>query len=127
MVTPEKFSLAARLRSFGHAFGGIAQTLKDEHNAGIHAVATVAVCGLGLALELGPFAWCALVLAIVAVWAAELFNTALEALCDAAAPDVHPLVAKAKDAAAGAVLVAAVGAVVVGLLVLGPPLLRAIG
>ncbi len=126
MANSERFSLGARLESFRHAIRGVGQTLRDEHNARIHAVATILACALGFALGLTPLAWCALVFAVVVVWAAELVNTALEALCDATVAEPHPLVAKAKDAAAGAVLVAAAGAVVVGLLVLGPPLLRAI-
>jgi diacylglycerol kinase (ATP) len=127
MATRERFSWSARARSFGNALRGIAQTLAEEHNARIHALATVAVCGLGLLLGLEALAWCALILAMAVVWVAELLNTALEALCDANAPDAHPLVAKAKDAAAAAVLAAAIGAAVVGGIVLGPPLLRAIG
>lgn len=68
--------------------------------------------------------WCWLVIAMVAVWSAECFNTALEALADALSPEIHPLVKKAKDAAAGAVLVAAIGAAVIGLLVFWPYLKR---
>jgi diacylglycerol kinase (ATP) len=63
---------------------------------------------------------------MMAVWTAEALNTALELLADAASPDFHPLVAKAKDVAAGAVLLSAVGSVVIGLLILGPPLLAVV-
>jgi diacylglycerol kinase (ATP) len=70
--------------------------------------------------------WLALVLAIVSVWTAEALNTAFEFLCDVASPEFHPLVEKAKDVAAGAVLICALGAVVIGTLVLGPPLLAAL-
>ena len=65
-------------------------------------------------------------LAIVSVWTAEALNTAFEFLCDVASPEFHPLVAKAKDVAAGAVLITAVGASLVGLLVLGPHLVAAL-
>lgn len=126
MADSERFSLTERLRSFENAFRGVQQTLAEEHNARIHAAATVAVCSLAFVLDVAALGWCALVLAASAVWVAELVNTALEALCDATAPNPDPLVAKAKDAAAGAVLIAAAGAVVVGLCILGPPLLRAI-
>jgi diacylglycerol kinase (ATP) len=68
--------------------------------------------------------WCWIILAIVVVWTAEALNTALEFLTDAASPDYHPLVQKAKDVAAGAVLISAVGAAVIGLIILGPYLLR---
>ena len=67
-----------------------------------------------------------MVLAIIAVWTAEALNTAFEALCNVASPEFHPLVERAKDVAAGAVLISAIGAVVVGLLVFGPRLLGCI-
>ncbi len=121
------FGVAARVRSFGHALRGIAVLLASQHNAWIHAVATLAVCALGAALGVSLLGWCALILAMVAVWAAEALNTAFELLCDVAAPEFHPLVEQAKDVAAGAVLITAIGAAVVGLLVLGPPLLGALG
>jgi diacylglycerol kinase len=84
----------------------------------------VAVVALGLWLDLSRGDWCWLVVAIAMVLAAECMNTALESLADAALPEPHPLVGRAKDAAAGAVLCAALGAAGIGLLVLGPPLLH---
>jgi diacylglycerol kinase (ATP) len=98
--------------------------LRSQHNAWIHAAASVAVVGLGFAVGLSRLEWCLVVLAMVAVWSAEAVNTAFEALCDVASPEPHPLVERAKDVAAGAVLLAAGGAVVVGVLVFGPHLLR---
>lgn len=124
---PRAFSVAARTASFRHAFRGVLDTLRTQHNARIHAAFTVAVCAVGAWLELTRLEWSALVLAMAVVWAAELSNTALELLCDVVSPEAHPLVARAKDAAAGAVLIAAAGAAVVGLLVLGPPLWARIG
>jgi diacylglycerol kinase (ATP) len=100
--------------------------LRSQHNAWVHAVATIGVVALGLLLGVTAAEWCVLVLALMAVWTAEALNTALELLADAASPDFHPLVAKAKDVAAGAVLLSAVGSVVIGLLILGPPLLAAV-
>jgi diacylglycerol kinase len=87
-------------------------------------VATVAVVAAGFYLGVSRLEWCLLVLAMVVVWSAEALNTAVEALADAVSADEHPLVAMAKDTAAGAVLIAAVGALVVGALVLVPRLLR---
>jgi diacylglycerol kinase (ATP) len=127
MKDRSRFSLGARLRSFVYAGRGLSTMLASQHNAWIHAVASVAVIGGGLWAGVGRLEWCALVLAIVAVWTAEALNTAFEFLCDVASPEFHPLVAKAKDVAAGAVLIAAAGAALVGLLVLGPHLLRALG
>ncbi len=123
----DAFSPAARAASFRHAFRGVLDTLRSQPNAWIHAVFTVAVCGVGGWLGLSRLEWSVLLLATAAVWTAELFNTALELLCDVASPKPHPLVARAKDAAAGAVLVAALGAAIVGLLVLGPPLWARLG
>lgn len=96
--------------------------LREEHNAWIHGVITIAVCGAGFWLELSRLEWCWIVLAMMAVWTAEGMNTALESLANAVSTEPHPSVRRAKDAAAGAVLIAAVGAVVIGLLVLGPHL-----
>ncbi len=97
--------------------------LASQHNAWIHAAATLAVCGLGRYVGLSASEWCWIVLAIMAVWTAEALNTAFEFLADASSPGYHPLVGKAKDVAAGAVLIAAVGAVVIGALVFTPYLL----
>ena len=127
MSERDGFSAAARLASFGHALRGVRETLRSQPNAWFHGLATVVVVALGLWLGVGSREWSALVLAITAVWVAELLNTALEQLCDVASPEFHPGVGRAKDAAAAGVLVAAVGATVVGLLVLGPPLLAKIG
>ena len=115
--------LAGRIRSFGYAFRGIWTMLRSQRNAWIHALATVLVIGIGVALRVSNNDWKWLVLAMVSVWGAEALNTALEFLADAAKPEFHPLVKKAKDVAAGAVLIAASGSAVIGVLVLGPPLL----
>ena len=119
----ERFDLRARVRSFRHALRGIWLTLSTQHNAWIHAAATLAAVGAGFWFGIGRGEWLAVVLAIVAVWTAEAINTAFEALCDVASPEFHPMVARAKDVAAGAVLISAIGAVTVGLLVFGPRLL----
>jgi diacylglycerol kinase (ATP) len=94
--------------------------LASQHNAWIHAFATLGVIALGLHLQIPRMEWCVLVLAIVSVWTAEALNTAFEFLCDVASPEFHPLVEKAKDVAAAAVLLCAIGAAVVGLIVFVP-------
>lgn len=121
--TPARsFSPAARLRSVVYAGRGIGTLIASQHNAWIHVAATCSVVALGLALGVSLLEWMALVIAIASVWAAEAFNTAFELLCDVASPGFHPLVEAAKDVAAGAVLICAIGAAVTGMLVLGPPL-----
>ena len=116
------FSVAARLRSFAYAGRGIRTMLASQHNARIHALATFLVVTLGLLLRIPRVEWLALILAVVSVWTAEAINTAFEFLCDVASPEFHPLVEKAKDVAAGAVLICAIGAAATGCLVLGVPL-----
>jgi diacylglycerol kinase (ATP) len=126
MTSPVDRSLTftGRVRSFGYALRGIVDMLRTQQNAWIHAAATCAVTALGLVLGLSRTEWTLIVLAIVSVWTAEALNTALELLTDIVAPDFHPLAARAKDVAAGAVLIASLGAVAIGLLVLGPQLLE---
>jgi diacylglycerol kinase (ATP) len=101
--------------------------LSSQHNAWVHAAATVMVVVVGFLLRLRAGEWCWITLAVVAVWTAEALNTAFEFLTDVASPEFHPLAGKAKDVAAGAVLISAVGAVVIGLLVFAPKLLILIG
>ena len=118
-VTDELYS---RVRSFRHAFAGWWYVLRTQHNAWIHALVSTAVLLLGLWLQITRQEWATLILTIMAVWMAEFMNTALEAVVDMTMPDLHPLAKVAKDVAAAAVLVGAIGAVVIGLLILGPPL-----
>jgi diacylglycerol kinase (ATP) len=115
-----------RKRSFGYAIKGL-RTLYRETNARIHAVATVLVTALGAALGLRPLEWTLLAIAATVVWVAEALNTALEALSDAAVPEHSPHIAVAKDVAAGAVLLASLGAIAVGLLVFLPYLAARFG
>ncbi len=118
--------LRTRAASFGHAFRGLA-VFAREPNVAIHLAIAAAVLALAAWLEV-PLAQRALrALAIGLVLALEARNTALEAHADRVAPERHPLVAKAKDVAASAVLIAALAAAGAGLLVLGPPLLATLG
>lgn len=117
-------SLRRWWRSAGFAWAGIVQTYRTQPNFRVEVAAAALACALALLLRapLPPILLCCtLVLSL------EIVNTALEALTDLASPDIHPLAKVAKDAAAGAVLVASFGALLVGLAVLGPPLLRVVG
>lgn len=111
--------------SFRFAFAGVAHALRTQRNFRVHLLVTAAVIGAGLWLRITADQWAILVLTIGLVLHAELVNTALEAVVDRVSPEFHALAKVAKDCAAGAVVVAAGAAVVVGLLVLGPPLWRA--
>lgn len=117
-------SLRRWLRSAGFAWAGIKHTYRTQANFRIEVGAAVIACALALALHapLAPILLCcALVLSL------ELVNTAVEAIVDHATSDFHELARIAKDAAAAAVLVASIGALLVGLVVLGPPLLKLVG
>ncbi|MDG2333522.1 MAG: diacylglycerol kinase family protein [Myxococcota bacterium] len=118
-----RFSIIERAKSFGFAFRGIALTVQSQHNAWIHLFVTAAVTLAGWYCELSAHDWLWLITAITLVWAMETVNTAIERLADAAVPEIHPLIAQAKDAAAGAVLIAVLGSALIGLIVLGPPLI----
>ncbi|MFM7275027.1 MAG: diacylglycerol kinase family protein [Gammaproteobacteria bacterium] len=109
-----------RIASFGYAFEGLAVMLRTQPNAWIHSCATVLVVGLGAWLGLPRGDWALLVVAITMVWVAEALNTGIEFLADAAVPDPHQLIKHAKDVAAGAVLLASVGAAVIGAVVFLP-------
>jgi diacylglycerol kinase (ATP) len=122
----ESFSLTRRAQSFRFAWRGLVAVARSQHNAWIHGGATVLALSAGLLLRLSAGEWALMVFATAAVWAAEAFNTAIEVLGDAVAPDEHRLVGTAKDVAAGGVLVTAVAAVAVGLLVLVPRALQAL-
>lgn len=110
-------------QSFADAGRGIGFLLGGEPNARIHLVATLTAVALGAWLGIGAAEWCWIVLAIAGVWVAEAFNTALEALADAVHPERDARVGRAKDVAAGAVLMAAIAASAIGLLVFAPRLL----
>ena len=112
-----------RAKSFKYAFEGWWYVLRTQHNAWIHAMVSLAVFILGLWLQISLRDWAIIVLAMMAVWMAEFMNTAIEAVVDMVTPDFHPLAKVAKDVAAAAVLLGAIGSVLVGLLILGPPLL----
>ena len=123
----EAFNVEARAKSFVYAFAGVVALLRTQHNAWIHAAASLAVVAAGLWLGVSAGQWCALVLAMALVWSAEAFNTALELLADAVVPDHDPLVGRAKDVAAAGVLLASIGAAAVGLIVFVPRLLERLG
>jgi len=114
--------IKSRITSFGHAFHGWAYVIRNEKNAWIHAVATICVVIVATWLVIPLHDWAILVLTIAMVWAAEFLNTSIEAVVDLASPAHHPLAKVGKDVGAAAVLIAAGAAVLVGMLILGPPL-----
>jgi diacylglycerol kinase len=118
-----KSFLLSRIQSVRHALRGWWYVMQTQRNAWIHAVAATLVLVLGLWLGLPARDWAVLILTIAMVFAAEFINTSIEAVVDLATQEHHPLAKVGKDVGAAAVLIAALAAVLVGLLILGPPLL----
>lgn len=119
--------LRGRIRSFELAFSGLWHVFRTQPNIWIHLGTSVIVVAMGLWLGLEQYEWLAMILVIGLVWTVEILNTALEVIVNIASPERHPLAKLAKDVAAAAVLIAALISVVVGAIVLGPPLLEALG
>ncbi|MBK8562959.1 MAG: diacylglycerol kinase family protein [Saprospiraceae bacterium] len=115
--------LKKRLNSFRYAFAGIADLVASQPNAKLHLAAAAVAIGAGFYFKIDRMEWCLVAMAIASVLAAEAFNTAIEHLTDLASPDHHPLAGKAKDVAAAAVLLTAIGAAAVGCIVFLPKLL----
>ncbi len=116
----------SRARSFRYAFAGWWYVIRTQRNAWIHAVISIAVLVVALWLHVPARDFAVLILTIALVWVGEFINTALEAVVDLASPQQHPLAKIGKDVGAAAVLIAALASVLVGLLILGPPLIAAL-
>jgi diacylglycerol kinase len=109
-------------RSFGYALEGLALLIRTQPNFLVHACAAVVVLALGALLGLSPVEFAIVVLTIAVVMVVECLNTALETLCDLVSPGVHPLIKRAKDISAAAVLIGAIGSVAIAALLFGPRL-----
>ncbi|HRI61711.1 MAG TPA: diacylglycerol kinase family protein [Saprospiraceae bacterium] len=120
-------SLRKRADSFRYAFQGLADLLRSQPNARVHLAVAVAVAVAGLFFRISRMEWVAIVICIALVFALEAVNTALEYLTDLVSPDFHPLAGKVKDVSAAAVLVAAAGALTVGIIIFLPKILILFG
>lgn len=118
-----KSFFSTRAASFRHAFGGLFHVWHTQRNAWIHTGIAIAVLIVGLWVGLPPRDWAVVVLTVALVFTAEFINTSIEAIVDLASPDKHPLAKIGKDVGAAAVLVSALAAILIGLLILGPPFL----
>ena len=122
--SPKRMGIGGRARSFAHAMRGIRSFLATQPNALLHLAVGGTVLVLGVFFGLSLLEWALVSICITGVLASEAFNTALEFLADALEPDENPLVGKAKDVAAGAVLLTSLGAATVGLLIFVPRVIR---
>lgn len=126
-IQPDAHSFAVshnRVVSLGYALAGWLYMLRWQKNTRLQAVASIAVLTLALWLQVGPLEVALLVLTITIVWMAEFINAAVEAVVNLASPDYHDMAKVAKDVAAAAVLLGVVASVIIGLLVLLPPLIE---
>lgn len=119
-----KYDLKKQLRSFGYAWQGIKACVGKEQNLSFHLIATAVVIIAGFAFSITRTEWVIVILCIGVVIAAELFNTAIEKLVDLVSPERHPIAGQVKDIAAGAVLVCAAAAAMIGLIIFVPYLTR---
>lgn len=121
-ITSMKQFLISRVHSFRHAIHGWHYVLRTQRNTWIHSAIATAVFMVGLWLKISASDWAMIILTAALVFTAEFINTSIEVTVDLASPGTHPLAKIGKDVGAAAVLVAAMAAVLVGLLLLGPPL-----
>ena len=119
-----KYDFKKQLRGFGYAWKGIRCCIGKEQNLSFHLIATVVTVIAGFLLEITRIDWMIVILCIGVVIAAELFNSAIEKLVDLVSPERHPIAGQVKDIAAGAVLVCAATAAIIGLIVFIPYLTR---
>lgn len=109
-----RFKIKDRLKSFVYAGKGIYAFISKEHNAWIHCTAVVVVTAAGFYFDISKEEWIAIVFCFGLVLAAEAFNTAIEKLVDLVSPEKRPLAGMVKDIAAGAVLICAITAAIIG-------------
>ena len=119
-----KFSIRKRIKSFSYAFNGLRLLIKEEHNAWIHLLATICVIIFGFVLSLSPLEWIAVIFAIGFVFAMEAINSSIERIADFISPERHDMIKQIKDISAAAVLIAALTALIVGLLVFVPKMIN---
>lgn len=124
MSEHKRFSLVKRAESFTHAWRGLSIFMKSTHNAWIHTTLFILAFLLGFHFHITPSEWMFLVLAAGAVFIAEAFNTAIEIDIDLTSPEEHPYARDTKDVAAGAVLLSAIMACIVGCIIFIPYLLK---
>lgn len=127
MEEKERFDVVRRARSFSHAGRGLALFIRTTHNAWIHfAILAIAVAG-GLFVDLSRMEWLLLAMAAGLVLATEAINTAIEIDIDLTSPEHHPFARDTKDVAAGAVLISACTAVLIGCGIFAPHLAQLFG
>ncbi|GAB4327991.1 MAG: diacylglycerol kinase family protein [Flammeovirgaceae bacterium] len=123
MKNKKPFSISDRFKSFTYAFEGIKTLFQYEHNSRVHLLATISVIILAILLKVNILEWIALLIVIGMVFCAEIFNSAIETLCDKISPQKDEWIKRAKDLGAAGVLVVSFVALLVGGLIFVPKIL----
>jgi len=129
-IDPDKYSPLTstnRLNSFGYALAGWIYMLRRQKNTRIQAVASIGIMAVALWLGVGAVRLALLILSITIVWMAEFVNAAVEAAINLSTTEFHPMAKVGKDVASAAVLLGVVASILIGILVLGPPLIHKLG
>ena len=117
------FSIRERLKSFVYASNGIRILIRNEHNARIHLLATIVIITLGFLFSISVHEWIVIVLTIGIVISMEMINSAIEEICNFISPEKHESIKRIKDLAAGAVLVSAIIAFIIGVIIFVPKII----
>lgn len=123
MEPQEIFSIHGRIKSFKYAIAGLRQFIVREHNARIHVVGTVGVIIAGVIIRVSRTETAILTIVTGLVWITEIVNTCIERLADMITRERHPSIKIIKDLSAGAVLTAAITAVIVALIIFIPKII----
>jgi undecaprenol kinase len=115
--------LKQRITSFKYAFSGCWYVVQTQKNAWIHLLATILTLTLAIWLQLKATEWAILVLTIIFVWTSETINTSVELIVDLVSPEKKMLAKIIKDVGAASVLITAIGSIIIGMIIFGPPLL----
>lgn len=129
-INPDEYSPITstnRLNSLSYALAGWLYMLVRQKNTRIQAVASIVVFIFAFWLGIDPMSWAVLILTVTIVWMAEFLNAAVEAAINLASAELHPMAKVGKDVASAAVLLGAVASILIGLLILGPPLIEKLG
>ena len=120
----QKFSLSKRIKSFGFAFNGLKILIKEEHNSRIHFFAAFCVVIFGFLFKISMIEWIAVIFAMGFVITLELINSSIENISDFISPERHDSIKKIKDLAAAGVLISAITALIIGLIIFLPKILK---
>ncbi len=124
-IDPSEYSYRVsenRAASFGYALAGWLYMLRRQKNTRIQSIASILVIAIALWLQISALELALIVLTITIVWMAEFLNAAVEAVIDLSSPEFHPMAKVGKDVASAAVLLGVIASIIIGLLILGPPL-----